>query len=145
MTSEQLKAIKPTGKHGKITRGDVLAALGKIKSPYGTAEKYHTDPIGASGRRKSEGPRPPSDGQKPAAAPEPPLDGPSLRRLIAAGLSKAAAPRPPVFSNPGPLTTTDAEYDDIFSDYLPSASKPSVPPPSANDPQPKQDELAGLY
>lgn len=144
MSNEQLKAIKPTGKHNKITRGDILAALGKIKSPYGSAEKYNTDPMGPSGRRKSEGPRPPSDGKKPAA-PEKPLDGPSLRRLIVAGLGKAATPRPAAASNPGPLTATDAEYEDIFNDYFPSAPKPAAPPPSAAETQPKQDELAGLY
>lgn len=145
MSNEQLKAIKPTGKHNKITRGDILAALGKIDSPYGTAVKYNTDPLGPSGRRKSEGPRPASEGQKPAPPPEKPLDGPALRRLIVAGLGKAAAPRPAAAPDAGSLKPTDAEYDDIFGDYFPSAPKPTTPPPAAAESQPKQDELAGLF
>lgn len=34
--------IRGTGLHGMLTKGDVLAYLGKIKSPFGTAKPHHT-------------------------------------------------------------------------------------------------------
>lgn len=37
-----------------LTKGDVLKAMGKIKSAYGSAEKMYTDPLGPSGKRASE-------------------------------------------------------------------------------------------
>jgi hypothetical protein len=54
LTSEQISKLKGTGKNGMLTKGDVLVALGKIKSVWGSAEKLNTDPLGASGRRASE-------------------------------------------------------------------------------------------
>jgi hypothetical protein len=37
-----------------LTKGDVLKAMGKIKSAYGSAEKMYNDPLGPSGKRASE-------------------------------------------------------------------------------------------
>lgn len=37
-----------------LTKGDVLVAMGRIKSVYGSAEKLNLDVMGASGHRKSE-------------------------------------------------------------------------------------------
>ena len=54
LTSEQIKKLKGTGKNGMLTKGDVLKAMGKIKSAYGSAEKMYTDPLGPSGKRASE-------------------------------------------------------------------------------------------
>jgi len=46
--------LKGTGKGGMLTKGDVLLALGKVKSAWGSAEKLNMDSMGASGKRKSE-------------------------------------------------------------------------------------------
>lgn len=54
LSSEQIESLKGTGKNGMLTKGDVLKALGKISSAWGTAEKLSTDKLGASGRRASE-------------------------------------------------------------------------------------------
>jgi len=54
LTSDQIKKLKGTGKNGMLTKGDVLKAMGKIKSAYGSAEKMYTDPLGPSGKRASE-------------------------------------------------------------------------------------------
>lgn len=37
-----------------LTKGDVLVALGKLKNPFGSAEKLNTDILGPSGKRASE-------------------------------------------------------------------------------------------
>jgi len=37
-----------------LTKGDVLAAMGKIQNAYGSAEKLNTDLMGPSGKRMSE-------------------------------------------------------------------------------------------
>lgn len=73
--------IKGTGVRGMITKGDVLAYLGKASSPLGTykaalekeEEKLRAERKGAAAGEKKE-------------APAPPLDGPALRRAIVAGL-----------------------------------------------------------
>jgi hypothetical protein len=54
LTSDQIKKLKGTGKNGMLTKGDVLKAMGKIKSAYGSAEKMYNDPLGPSGKRASE-------------------------------------------------------------------------------------------
>ncbi|TXT08846.1 hypothetical protein VHUM_02974 [Vanrija humicola] len=98
LTPEQISAIKGSGLHGRITKGDVLAAEGLVKSPFGSAQKLIDDPIGPSGLHASEPKRVFGAGGSGAAAPakaEPPLDGPALRRLIVKGLTKATAPVAP--------------------------------------------------
>jgi hypothetical protein len=54
LTSDQIKKLKGTGKNGMLTKGDVLKAMGQIKSAYGSAEKMYNDPLGPSGKRASE-------------------------------------------------------------------------------------------
>lgn len=54
MTPEQIDAIKGSGLHGRITKGDVLAAEGVVKSPFGSAQKLLTDTVGPSGLKASE-------------------------------------------------------------------------------------------
>jgi hypothetical protein len=54
LSPEQISKLKGTGKAGMLTKGDVLVALGKLKNPYGSAEKLNTDILGPSGKRASE-------------------------------------------------------------------------------------------
>ncbi|KAL1405824.1 pyridoxine biosynthesis protein [Vanrija albida] len=133
LTPEQISKIKGTGLHGRITKGDVLAAEGKVKNPFGSAEKLVTDPIGPSGLRASEPKR--TAGAGAAAAPakaEPPLDGPALRRLIVQGLNKATAPVAPVAA-PTSAKVTDADFDDVLADYGSLVPRPAAPAPAAAD------------
>lgn len=60
LTSEQIAKLKGTGRNGMLTKGDVLVAIGKIKNPYGSAEKLTTDLMGPSGKRASEAAAAPS-------------------------------------------------------------------------------------
>ena len=73
-----------------ITKGDVLAYLGDIKSAYGTAQVHHTTMSELSGAKR--------DGAH-AQASQPaytPLSAPEHRRLVVAGLaSLGTAPRTP--------------------------------------------------
>ena len=88
--SEPEKVIQGTGRHGMITKGDVLAYLGDIKSAYGTAQVHHTTMSELSGAKR--------DGAH-AKASQPaytPLSASEHRRLVVAGLaSLGTAPRAP--------------------------------------------------
>ncbi|BEI79649.1 hypothetical protein CcaverHIS002_0101780 [Cutaneotrichosporon cavernicola] len=144
LSDEQVAEIKGTGLHGILTKGDILAAEGKIKSPYGSAAVLLNNPMGASGKRANDPKTPPkAAGSAAAPAPERPLTGTELRRLIVAGLSKATAPTTPAPKFPT-AAVSDAEFDDLLSDYaklLPaSAPRPAAAAPKAA----AKDELDGL-
>ncbi|KAJ7273014.1 pyruvate dehydrogenase X component [Mycena rebaudengoi] len=112
--------IKGTGVRGMLTKGDVLAFLGKASGPTGTYKEA-----------------------APAAAPAPkkeeykPLDGPALRRLIVSTMlqnSVKARNPPPTYS------LAHADFDAVIADYLPPTSpelksKSAVvpPPPKASN------------
>jgi len=121
-----LSKITGTGVRGMLTKGDVLAFLGKASGPTGTykeAEKK-PDPIG----------------KKPGVKDEP-LDGPALRRLIVSNMLQASVKaRTPA----APKTAYD--FDSIISDYLPSTpSTVKVPiPPPAKPRNTSVDYLDGL-
>ncbi|KZS98872.1 single hybrid motif-containing protein, partial [Sistotremastrum niveocremeum HHB9708] len=124
--------IKGTGRRGMLTKGDVLAFLGKASSPTGT----YKPPKDETGLGK--GPVPPK-------APEPPkvraLDGPSVRRLIVQALYEKSRP-----ATPRPTTTPD--FDSIVNDYLPPSSRSSTSPPTPPTrpaSQPADKYLDGLY
>ncbi|KAH7107258.1 single hybrid motif-containing protein [Auriculariales sp. MPI-PUGE-AT-0066] len=112
--------IKGTGMRGMLTKGDVLAHLGLASSPTGT---YREPPRELPGFGQ----------QQQAKKLEPPkvFDGPTVRRLIAEGLSKIA--------KPAALTArVDASFDSILADYskssvanaFPSAVLPVPPTPA---------------
>ncbi|KAI0687177.1 hypothetical protein BC835DRAFT_1377338 [Cytidiella melzeri] len=105
--------IKGTGIRGMITKGDVLAHLGKASGPLGT---YKSALEQEEEKVKSE-----KSGVK-QAAPTLPLDGPSLRRLIVNSLVEAS--QKPYKPAPTPSPT----FDDIIADYLP----PSPPAPNVD-------------
>ncbi|KAK4689160.1 hypothetical protein P7C73_g934, partial [Tremellales sp. Uapishka_1] len=154
LTSKEISKLKGTGKHGTLTKGDVLLATGKIKSAWGSAEKLNLDIMGPSGVRKGEA----KAATAPAKAPERSLTAMELRRLIADGLSKATAPSQPIVhhaSNPLPLST-DAAFDSVLADYakLLPPPQPAVTIPSLSrlaaleghaKTAGKKDEWAGLF
>ncbi|GMK59653.1 hypothetical protein CspeluHIS016_0802590 [Cutaneotrichosporon spelunceum] len=140
LSDEQIAEIKGTGLHGMLTRGDILAAEGKIKSAYGSAASLLSNPMGASGKRANDPKTPPTAA---AAAPERAPTGAELRRMIVAGLSKATAAVAPAPKFPT-ATVSDAEFDDLLSDYSKLLSELAPrPAPAASKSAPK-DELDGL-
>ncbi|ORY88654.1 hypothetical protein BCR35DRAFT_350888 [Leucosporidium creatinivorum] len=116
--------IKATGFKGTLTKGDVLAHLGKISNPRGSEKEE------------------PKHDAKPAAAkqvkeaPKKEMDGPTFRSLIAAGLrTPPAAPKPIIKDVPTPSVSG---FDSILDQYLAPAARstarakaaaPPLPPP----------------
>jgi pyruvate/2-oxoglutarate dehydrogenase complex dihydrolipoamide acyltransferase (E2) component len=97
------EAIPGTGVRGMLTKGDVLAYLGRASSPMGTFKEVKKE---VSGPKREE---------------VKPLDGAAIRQLIVSGL---AAKMKPV-----PTLTTPATFDTIIADYLPpSPSSPKTAP-----------------
>ncbi|KAG2158053.1 pyruvate dehydrogenase X component [Suillus bovinus] len=98
------EAIPGTGVRGMLTKGDVLAYLGRASSPMGTfkeAKKEVSEP-----KRVEE---------------VKPLDGAAIRQLIVSGLAAKM--------KPAPAPTTPATFDAIIADYLPpSFSSPKAAP-----------------
>ncbi|KAL7422457.1 pyridoxine biosynthesis protein [Cryptotrichosporon argae] len=149
LSSAQIEALKGSGKDGMLTKGDVLVALGKLKNPWGSAEKLTIDVLGPSGKRASE-----SKATSPAAAPAKgePLDAAAIRRLIVAGLSRASTPAVAIVNQAvTPLPRSlDKDFDDILAPYaaLLPAPQPAVTIPDlaalASKSTPA-DEYAGLY
>lgn len=134
---EKADGIKGTGIRGMLTKGDVLAHLGKASGPLGTyksfleKEEQKTDKV----EKKEEEPAP--------------LDGLSIRRLIASNMVQAAIKKrspPGIFLYPAvircPIThmfitapTKVVDFDDIIADYLPSSPKPKSAPATPAKPQ----------
>jgi len=97
--------VKGTGVRGMLTKGDVLAYLGKASSPTGTFKE--TKPK----QETQTTPKP--------EAPKP-LDGAAIRQLIVSGLAAKSKVAPLVSKTP-------ATFDSIIADYLPP-SKASLTP-----------------
>jgi pyruvate/2-oxoglutarate dehydrogenase complex dihydrolipoamide acyltransferase (E2) component len=88
--------IKATGFKGTLTKGDVLAFAGKITHPRGSLKDIDDHAL-PGGEKQLAKPQP----ANAASAPKPELiDGPSLRQLIAAGLSVQLKPKPVVHQKP---------------------------------------------
>jgi len=96
--------IKGTGVRGMVTKGDVLAYLGKASGPMGTYKEA-----------------PKEDVTKPIKKEEPKaLDGPSLRRLIVSNMLEASLKARSVPAPP-------ADFDSIIADYLLPSKATSTP------------------
>lgn len=78
---EDADKIKGTGVRGMLTKGDVLAYLGKASGPMGTYKETPSDVVTKSG----------GDQTKPLKKEEPRfLDGPALRQLIVNNMLEAS-------------------------------------------------------
>ncbi|KAJ7771577.1 single hybrid motif-containing protein [Mycena metata] len=104
--------IKGTGVRGMLTKGDVLAFLGKASSPMGTFK---------------ETPSPAAQAQ-PKKEEYKPLDGPALRRVIVSTMLQNSLKA----RNPSPT-----DFDSVLADYLPSTSATPKPKSSPVPPPPK--------
>ncbi|GAA6063996.1 hypothetical protein JCM10212_000150 [Sporobolomyces blumeae] len=123
--------IEATGHAGRLTKGDVLAFLGKISSPYGSIKKENLH-----GKHPAlEYAASPKD-TKPQVTVQ--LDGPAIRRIIASGLgippTSARPSSEPAFATPAPIS-----FDSILEDYVPrrqaprpASPTPPTPPPSTS-------------
>ncbi|KZT70190.1 pyruvate dehydrogenase X component [Daedalea quercina L-15889] len=124
---ENTDKIKGTGVRGMLTKGDVLAYLGKASGPMGTYKEAPSDVVTKSG----------GDQTRPPQKEEPQLlDGAALRQLIVKNMLDASvkARTPP----PAP----PADFDSIIADYLPPA-KASELPPAATSPTKPSKPAAG--
>jgi pyruvate/2-oxoglutarate dehydrogenase complex dihydrolipoamide acyltransferase (E2) component len=139
--------ITATGYKGRLTKGDILAHLGKIKTPLGSAQKLEdikakgedrpkVAGYGASGAKQEK--------QGPLKSQEI-VSGAEFRRWISAGLAKTEKQQQAtttLIQTPVPLVT----FEDVLDGYLPrsnSAPKTAAPLPSA----PKSnswDDVLGL-
>ncbi|KIR67926.1 pyruvate dehydrogenase X component [Cryptococcus bacillisporus CA1873] len=160
LSSEEIAKLKGTGRHGMLTKGDVLHALGKVKNCYGSAEKLNVDVMGPSGKRLSEA----GEGKGVVGAgvgvkgeEEKVLDGPAWRRLVVKGMAEATEPAHAIIHHETTQLprSSDFEFDSILAPYaalLPSP-QPDVMIPSRDQllsseghlAHPKKDAFAGLY
>jgi len=121
-------SIKGTGVRGMLTKGDVLAFLGKASGPLGTYKESPSPRPGApKGEKKEE---------------YKPLDGPALRQLIVSTMLQSS------LATCNSRLTSVADFDSVVADYLPPSP---IVAPKAIDPaqiKPKtspSDWLDGLY
>jgi pyruvate/2-oxoglutarate dehydrogenase complex dihydrolipoamide acyltransferase (E2) component len=103
--------ILGTGVRGMLTKGDVLAYLGKASSPTGTFKQTVKDQQGGSQSTTNEDTRP--------------LDGSSLRQLIVSSMLKS--------SRKGKTSVPDiVDFNSIIADYLPTKITESSGSPQAS-------------
>lgn len=123
MSADKIAAIKGTGRNGMLTKGDVLAALGKIKDHRGSmkgVEKTSYAIKSSAGYGDNGTSSEAGQGKKADAAPSKPLTGIELRQAILAGLEKASAPVRPITSATSSLTassTFEHEFESLFASY----------------------------
>ncbi|KAF7978703.1 hypothetical protein HWV62_44973 [Athelia sp. TMB] len=113
-----------------LTKGDVLAFLGKASGPLGTYKgKELVSEVEAYNKTK---------GGKSATkdAPAKALDGDALRRLIVSNMLQASVKARTASAMPPPTAT----FESIIADYLPSAPQPA---PSATSAVPLKGKSAG--
>lgn len=98
------EAIPGTGVRGMLTKGDVLAYLGRASSPMGTFKEAKNEVLGPKRVEEVK-----------------PLDGAVIRQLIVSGLAAK--------TKLAPALTAPATFDAIIADYLPpSPSSPKAAP-----------------
>lgn len=137
VSAEDAKRIKGTGLHGMITKGDVLAFLGKASSPTGSYKVPRGGIAALGGAPSSAG-----AGGKAKEASEP-LTADAVRSMILAGLAasshatraKALASKP-VTNAAAPATAARrSAFDELLDDYEfgPTTSKKASPSSGKKD------------
>ncbi|KAG8824600.1 hypothetical protein FRC18_010489 [Serendipita sp. 400] len=96
------KKIKGTGVRGMLTKGDVLAFLGKASAPTGTYKKATTTTAASPAVVKKD---------------IKPIDASELRKMITNGLAEMSSAR--TVSPKGPAPT----FDDVLGDYIRTQTK----------------------
>ncbi|CAL1703420.1 unnamed protein product [Somion occarium] len=134
---EKADDIKGTGVRGMLTKGDVLAYLGKASGPLGTYQA-----ASEKEEQKIEKVAKVAKVEKVEKKPEPaPLDGLAIRRLIVSNmLASSIKARTP------PASATPPDFDSIIADYLPPSPKPaSSPAPSSKTKTSSSGSLDDLF
>jgi hypothetical protein len=143
--SPDITSVKGTGVRGQLTKGDILAFLGKIDNPAASASKLvevsekMDKPKDANKERFGKGPQAGAGGAASAGS-QKIMSGQELRRWIAAGLAKPAAGRAAT-----PISAVG--FDDILEGYLPKPTynqQRAVPPKTLPGQKDPWDELLGL-
>ncbi|CAK5279444.1 unnamed protein product [Mycena citricolor] len=134
--------ITGTGIRGMLTKGDVLAFLGKASGPLGTFKESPPPTAAATQPKKEEAPKP--------------LDGAALRRLIVSTMlqNSVKARNPPSGKPIYPAASQcshfllaalqNVDFDSIIGDYLPSAPAPPKAKAAPLPPTKSSDWLDGL-
>lgn len=103
--SDAEKKITPTGPHGMITKGDVLAFLGKARTPFGTSSPEHTTVTQLGGAPKGG-----DAASKEAEKPKEPLSSNDIRSQIISGLVS--------LSQKEPKESVDSSWDAVIGSYI---------------------------
>ncbi|KAF8232291.1 single hybrid motif-containing protein [Tricholoma matsutake] len=122
------ESIKGTGVRGMLTKGDVLAYLGKASGPLGTYKEPPSPLPGAGKMEKKEEYKP--------------LDGPALRRLIVSTMFQSSL----AARNARPVSVAD--FDSVVADYIhtsPLDAKKAVDQTQTKPKTSASDWLDGLY
>ncbi|KAJ2930069.1 hypothetical protein H1R20_g7003, partial [Candolleomyces eurysporus] len=131
---QNIDQIKGTGVRGMLTKGDILAFLGKASGPNGTFKPL---PSPIEEARKNLAPK------KQETKQAQPLDGAALRRLIVTSMLESSVKA----RSPAP-NYKDADFDSVLEDYIPASKKSASPAGLTTPPAPKpakKDFLDGLY
>ncbi|KAI3487586.1 hypothetical protein L1887_48477 [Cichorium endivia] len=123
--------IKGTGVRGMITKGDVLAFLGKAKTPTGSF-KEPKGGIAVLGPSQSAPKTGPASGTAPKAPLEP-LTGDALRSLIIGGLASSSRSARQAASAPAPAPVqpfSQQAVDSALEGYTFSAASTPAPVPT---------------
>ncbi|KAL0070558.1 pyridoxine biosynthesis protein [Marasmius tenuissimus] len=123
--------ITGTGIRGMLTKGDVLAFLGKASGPLGT---FKPPPSPIEQAAQSAGAAPKKE--------EKPLDGPAIRQLIVSTMLSNS-----LKARSLPTSSEPADFDSIIADYLPKSTpvpKATVPTPEQTTSKPSSGFLDGL-
>ncbi|EJD05936.1 single hybrid motif-containing protein [Fomitiporia mediterranea MF3/22] len=121
---ENADKIKGTGVRGMLTKGDVLAFLGKASSPLGTFKPQKVD----------------TPAPKKAQEEIKVLDGPAIRQLIVTNLLQSSLR---ARSIPPPAVPYD--FESIINDYSPREATPSTSKASPSEkPTPRDSYFDGL-
>lgn len=115
--------IKGTGPHGMLTKGDVLAYLGKAQSPFGTAPDRHTTLTELGG--VAQGKAQPAESTPKRAVELSPTD---VSRMITQGLER--------LSRTEPASAHRVSWNDVVRDYrmqAESETKKKAPTRSFDD------------
>lgn len=149
------EVIKGTGVRGMLTKGDVLAYLGRASNPLGT---YKPPQVETTASAKTEAPAkvclthsfPKTYSGTTCCQP---LDGDAIRQLIVSGLATKLKPPPhgrslsstvnDIYSFTSAAPSAPVSFDSIIADYLPPARQ--VPPSTASVPPTPKDSTAAYF
>ncbi|WFD31623.1 dihydrolipoyllysine-residue acetyltransferase [Malassezia sp. CBS 17886] len=125
-------AIKGTGLHGMLTKGDVLAFLGKTETPFGSAKPPHT--------KMSDLALPRSDGAGRKEKSDQLLSAAEERALLLDGLARLTRG-----AHAEPRVPEPVSLDDIYAGYGARGGHAPATAADTRAPQSQRSPLADIY